>query len=99
MWREMRERFGQDKIYLMGHSGGTFVGIGLIWAATPTIDLQGHVRYTSAGEVADSGSDAFDDDILVGVNGRWYFRPDFALVAGYEFGKITTVNVGVRYSF
>ena len=56
-------------------------------------------RYTAVGEVADGGSDAFDSDILVGVNGRWYFRPDFALVAGYEFGKITTVNVGVRYSF
>lgn len=73
--------------------------IGLIWAATPTIDLQGHVRYTSVGEVADSGSDAFDDDILVGVNGRWNFRPNFALVTGYELGKITTWNLGLRYSF
>ena len=23
----LRERFGQEKIYLMGHSGGTFIGI------------------------------------------------------------------------
>ena len=49
--------------------------------------------------LAGNGSDAFDADILAGVNGRWYVRPDLALVAGYEFGKITTVNVGVRYSF
>lgn len=73
--------------------------IGMTWAATPTVQLQGHLRYTSVGEIAPSGSDTFDVDVLVGVNGRWYFRPDFALVAGYEFGKITTVNVGVRYSF
>lgn len=80
---------------------GSGVGaeIGVIWAATPTIDLQGHLRYTSVGEVADSGSDAFDADILVGVNGRWNFRPNLALVTGYELGKITTWNVGLRYSF
>lgn len=23
----LRQRFGQEKIYLMGHSGGTFIGI------------------------------------------------------------------------
>ena len=73
--------------------------IGMTWAATPSVQLQGHLRYTSVGEIAPSGSDTFDADILAGVNGRWYFRPDFALVAGYEFGKITTVNVGERYSF
>ena len=79
--------------------GGVGGEIGMTWAATPAVQLQGHLRYTSVGEIAPNGSDTFDADVLVGVNGRWYFRPDFALVAGYEFGKITTVNVGVRYSF
>lgn len=72
---------------------------GVVWAATPEIHLQGHLRYTSVGEVADEGSDAFDDDILIGVSGRWYFRPDIALVAGYEYGKITMLNAGLRFSF
>ena len=73
--------------------------VGMIWAATPAIHLQGHVRYTSVGDVADEGSDPFDSDILIGLNGRWYFRPDFALVTGYEYGGITTWNVGVRFAF
>lgn len=73
--------------------------VGMIWAATPLIHLQGHVRYTSVGSVATDGSDAFDSDTLIGLNGRWYFRPDIALVAGYEFGGITTWNVGVRFAF
>ena len=73
--------------------------VGMIWAATPVIHLQGHVRYTSVGEVAGEGSDPFDSDILVGLNGRWYFRPDIALITGYELGRITTWNVGVRFAF
>lgn len=73
--------------------------VGMIWTATPVIHLQGHVRYTSVGEVATEGSATFDSDTLIGLNGRWYFRPDIALVTGYEYGKITTWNVGVRYSF
>jgi hypothetical protein len=73
--------------------------VGVIWAATPAFHLQGHVRYTSVGEVATEGPNAFDSDTLVGVNGRWYFRPDIALVTGYELGKITTWNVGVRFTF
>jgi hypothetical protein len=73
--------------------------VGVIWAATPAIHLQGHARYTAVGEVASSGSDPFDSDILIGVNGRWHFRPNMALVTGYEYGKITTVNVGLRYTF
>jgi hypothetical protein len=72
---------------------------GVIWAATPVIHLQGHVRYTSVGGVATEGSDSFESDTLIGLNGRWYFRPDFALITGYEYGKITTANVGVRFSF
>lgn len=69
--------------------------VGMNWAATPTIQLQGHARYTSVGEVV---ADGFDSDILLGLNGRWHFRPNVALVTGYEFGKITTWNLGVRFS-
>lgn len=73
--------------------------VGMIWAATPVIHLQGHVRYTSVGAVTTDGSGTFDSDTLIGLNGRWYFRPNFALVTGYEYGGITTWNVGVRYAF
>ena len=73
--------------------------VGMIWAATPTIHLQGHARYTSVGELTTDGSATFDSDILLGVNGRWYFRPDMALVTGYELGKITLWNVGLRFNF
>ena len=71
----------------------------MIWAATETFRLQGHVRYTSVGEVVTEGSDIFDSDILIGLNGRWNFRPDIALITGYELGKITTWNLGVRFTF
>jgi hypothetical protein len=73
--------------------------IGAIWAATPTLHLQGHARYTAVGGIASSGSDPFESDVLIGVNGRWYFLPNIALVTGYEYGKITTFNVGVRLFF
>jgi hypothetical protein len=73
--------------------------VGMIWAATQTLHLQGHVRYTSVGEVVTVGSDTFDSDTLVGLNGRWYFRPNIAFITGYEFGKITTWNLGVRFAF
>jgi hypothetical protein len=73
--------------------------IGVIWAATPTFHLQGHARYTAVGGVASGGSDPFETDVLIGVNGRWNFLPNIALVTGYEFGKITTLNVGVRFAF
>jgi hypothetical protein len=73
--------------------------VGVIWAATPAFHLQGHVRYTSVGEVAAEGSNTFDSDTLVGLNGRWYVRPGIALITGYEYGAITTWNVGVRFTF
>ncbi len=73
--------------------------VGMIWAATQVLHLQGHVRYTSVGEVVTEGSDTFDSDTLIGLNGRWYFRPNFAFITGYEFGKITTWNLGVRFTF
>lgn len=73
--------------------------VGMIWAATQVLQLQGHVRYTSVGEVVTEGPDTFDSDTLIGLNGRWYFRPDIAFITGYEFGKITTWNLGVRLTF
>jgi len=73
--------------------------VGMIWAATPMFHLQGYVRYTSVGEVATEGSDTFDSDTLVGLNGRWYFLPNIALIGGYEYGEFTTWNAGVRFTF
>ena len=73
--------------------------VGMIWAATEALQVQGHVRYTSVGEVVTEGSDTFDSDILIGLTGRWNFRPDIALITGYELGKITTWNLGVRFTF
>lgn len=73
--------------------------VGMAWNATEAFRLQGHVRYTSVGEVVAEGGDTFDSDILFGLNGRWNFRPDMALITGYELGKITTWNLGVRFSF
>ena len=73
--------------------------VGMIWAATEAFGLQGHVRYTSVGEVVTEGSDTFDSDTLIGLSGRWNFRPDIVFITGYEFGKITTWNLGVRVAF
>jgi len=72
---------------------------GMTWAPTQALHLQGHVRYTSVGAVVTEGSDTFDSDTLIGLNGRWYLRPDIAVITGYEFGKITTWNLGVRFKF
>ena len=73
--------------------------VGVIWSATETIDLQGHIRYTSVGEVVTDGTDIFDSDTLIGLTGRWNFRPNIAFITGYELGKITTWNLGVRFAF
>ena len=78
---------------------GVGAEVGMVWTATETIRLQGHVRYTSVGEVVTEGSDVFDSDVLVGVTGRWNFRENIALVTGYELGKITTWNLGARFTF
>lgn len=82
-----------------GDESGVGGEVGMIWAATPAVHLQGHVRYTSVGEIATEGDRTFDTDVLVGLGGRWFFRPDVALVTGYEYGKITTWNLGVRFAF
>lgn len=73
--------------------------LGLLWAATPKVHLQAQARYTSVGEINDGDSGGFDADVLVGVTGRWFLTPQFALQAGYETGQIDTWNVGARLTF
>jgi hypothetical protein len=82
-----------------GNERGVGGEAGVIWAATPSVQLQAHARYTAVGELATSGDDLFDADLLVGLTGRWSFRPNIALFTGYEYGKITTLNLGVRFAF
>ena len=82
-----------------GDETGLGSEVGVIWVATPTIQLQGHVRYTAVGEIATEGDDTFDTDVLVGLGGRWSFRPGMALTTGYEYGQITTWHVGLRFAF
>jgi putative lipase involved disintegration of autophagic bodies len=54
----LRHRFGKDKIYLMGHSGGTFFGIQAA-ARAPELDIpvyffEGVYDYTCSYKVAKS---------------------------------------------
>lgn len=78
---------------------GVGAELGVLWAATPSLHLQGQVRYTSVGALDDSGGDGFDSDVLFGVSGRWYFTESFAVQAGYEAGDISTWHAGVRMAF
>ncbi len=73
--------------------------LGMIWTATQVLHVRGHVRYTSVGEVVAEGSDTIGPDTLLSLNGQWYFRPDIAFITGYEFGAITTWNLGARFTF
>ena len=73
--------------------------LGMLWAITPQLHLQGQLRYTSVGELDDGEGSSFDSDILYGVSGRWYFSDTFALQAGYEAGQISTWHAGVRFAF
>ncbi|MFU8822024.1 MAG: outer membrane beta-barrel protein [Gammaproteobacteria bacterium] len=78
---------------------GLGVEVGALWAVTRAFQLQGQVRYSAVGEVDARKNDAFDDDYLFGVTGRWFFTPRLALQAGYETGEIDTWNVGARLTF
>lgn len=73
--------------------------VGMLWAITPQLHLQGQVRYTSVGELDDAEGSSFDGDVLYGVSGRWYFSDNFAMQAGYEAGEISAWHVGVRFAF
>jgi hypothetical protein len=69
--------------------------LGALWNIGTQFQLQGHVRYSSIGDVIED----FDSDVLFGVAARWFFMDQFALQGGYEFGEINTWNVGVRFTF
>ena len=73
------------------------IGVGYAYPSSPTMAFYGRLSFDDA-ELKDVQVPG-DSDTLIGLNGRWYFRPDIALVTGYEYGKITTWNVGVRFSF
>jgi hypothetical protein len=73
--------------------------IGTLWAATPSLELQALLRYTSVGKLDEDGGDGFDSDVLFGVSGRWHFTEMLAVQAGYETGDISTWHAGVRLSF
>jgi len=70
----------------------------------PTIETALCTAYTPSG-MSNPSQAVFlsyasqDTDALLALNGRWYFRPDIALVTGYELGKITFWKVGVRFTF
>ena len=71
----------------------------IVTAPPQELHLRCHVRYKSVGELVTEGSDTFDSHTLIGLNGRWYFGQDIAFTTGYEFGKITTWNLGMRFTF
>lgn len=69
--------------------------LGALWNIGPQFQLQGHVRYSSVGDVIDD----FDSDVPFGVAARWFFTDQFALQGGYEFGEINTWYIGLRATF
>lgn len=78
---------------------GLGIELGTLWNAAQNLQFQGHLRYTEVGELNAGAGNAFNDDVLFGVSGRWFLRARFALQAGYEVGEIDTWNVGARYTF
>jgi hypothetical protein len=70
--------------------------LGARWAFAGPVELQGHVRYTTVGEVDVTGVDEFDDDLLFGLALRWRLTRHFSVQAGAETGEILTWYVGGR---
>lgn len=87
------QNLGSDK------DDGLGAELGLLWAASRELHLQGYVRYTEAGEIDLERFDTFDSDLLAGVFARWYLTEQFAMQLGYEGGAISTGFLGVRFTF
>lgn len=70
---------------------------GLRWLPLPSLELQAYGRYSDVGKLdADNG---FDDDVLGGIQGRWYVTERIAIQAGYEYGDISSYGGGLRFAF
>ena len=70
---------------------------GLRWLPLTNLELQAYGRYSDVGKLdADNG---IDDDILGGVEARWYITERIAIQAGYEYGDISSYGGGVRFAF
>lgn len=87
------QNLGSDK------DDGLGAEVGLLWAASRELHLQGYVRYTEVGEIDLEEFDTFDSDLLAGVSVRWYLTDQFAMQLGYEGGAISTGFLGVRFAF
>jgi hypothetical protein len=87
------QNLGSDK------DDGLGAELGLLWAASRELHLQGYIRYTEAGEIDLERFDTFDSDLLAGVFARWYLTEQFAMQLGYEGGAISTGFLGVRFTF
>lgn len=69
--------------------------LGGLWDVAPAFQLQGWVRYSAVGDILED----FDNDVLFGASGRWFVTDQVAVQGGYEYGEISTWNIGVRFVF
>jgi hypothetical protein len=70
---------------------------GLRWLPVSNLELQAYGRYSDVGKL--DAENGFDDDVLGGIQGRWYITEQFAIQAGYEYGDITSYGGGLRFAF
>jgi hypothetical protein len=78
---------------------GVGAELGLRIDLTSRLDAAAWLRYTSVGELGFERdfSAEFDDDILGGVELHWTIGNQFGIEAGYEYGEISTFNLGARF--
>lgn len=72
---------------------------GVRWMVANPFEVNGYARYTAVGKVDTDRDDKFDDDLLLGVNGCYFFNDMFGVEAGYEYGEMSTWSLGARLQF
>ena len=68
--------------------------IGSHWAPWRGLELDLSLRYTDVGEIKEGGD--IDQDVLAGLDVRWWFSDRWGLQLESEFGEIKTLGAGVR---